>query len=90
MSRSWVRVATELSDFELVGFVDIDLEAAKTRAADYSANVTVETSTDLSATLTYTKPDILFDCSVPETHATVAIEALAHGCHVLSETPLAD
>ena len=90
MSHTWVRVAREIPDFELVGFVDIDLGAAKTRAADYNESNPSEISTDLSRTLKNTGPDVVFDCSIPETHAEVTLEALGNGCHVLGEKPLAD
>jgi predicted dehydrogenase len=33
---------------------------------------------------------MVFNCTIPEAHAKVTLGALAHGCHVLSEKPLAD
>jgi predicted dehydrogenase len=46
--------------------------------------------TDLGAVLEETSPDIVFDCTVPEAHFQVTLEALKHGCHVLGEKPMAD
>ena len=89
MSLTWVRVARKIPDFELVGFVDIDLDAAKTRAADYGEMDRLEISTDLSKTLENTRPGVLFDCTIPETHAEVTLAGLSNGCHVLGEKPLA-
>ena len=89
MSRTWVRVAREIPAFELVGFVDIDLDAARTRAADYGGTDRLEIGTDLSKTLENAGPDVVFDCSIPEAHAEVTMEALGNGCHVLGEKPLA-
>lgn len=39
--------------------------------------------------LAQTRPVIVFDCAVPEAHLPVTLTALAHGCHVLGEKPLA-
>jgi predicted dehydrogenase len=33
---------------------------------------------------------VVFNCTVPEAHRKVTLAALAHGCHVLGEKPLAD
>jgi predicted dehydrogenase len=35
-------------------------------------------------------PDVVFDCTVPEAHINVTLEALEHGCHVMGEKPMAD
>jgi predicted dehydrogenase len=35
-------------------------------------------------------PDIVFDCTVPEAHYHITMEALKYGCHVLGEKPMAD
>ena len=40
--------------------------------------------------LAETKPDLVFDCSVPQAHPEVTLTALANGCHVLGEKPMAD
>ena len=89
MSRRWTQVAKELPDLDLVGFVDIQEDAAKARAEDYGSP-DVEIGTDLSAVLDRTAPDAVFDCTVPEAHVHVTIEALGRGCHVLGEKPMAD
>lgn len=89
MSRRWTNVSKDHPDLDLVGFVDINLEAAKARAADYGTGDYV-IGTDLADVITQTKPDAVFDCTIPEVHTSVALTAFEHDCHVLSEKPMAD
>ena len=89
MSNAWLRIANELPDLQVVGLVDIREEAAWERAEKFG--LTQEfIGTDLAKALDATEPDIVFDCTVPEAHCAVTLEALGHGCHVLGEKPLAD
>ncbi len=89
MSRAWLNVAKDLDRLEMVGLVDLSTEAAQKRAEEYGLAEAV-TGTDLHAVLDQTGPDIVFDCTVPEAHVQVTLEALRHGCHVMGEKPLAD
>lgn len=89
ITRAWMRAIGEMPDVEMVGFVDLVEEAARTRAAD-SGHPEAAVGTDLAAMLDRTAPDVVFNCTVPEAHYPVTLAALAHGCHVLSEKPLAD
>lgn len=89
MSRRWTAVSKDHPDLDIVGFVDIIEDAAKTRAADYGDGDYV-IGTDLAKTLKETKPDLVFDCTIPEAHTPNALIAFEHGCHVLSEKPMAD
>lgn len=89
MSHRWTEVSKAHDQIDIVGFVDIDENAAKRSAVDYG-NDAAETGTDLSRMLGKTSPDAVFDCTVPEVHTSVALEAFAHGCHLLSEKPMAD
>lgn len=89
MSHAWLKVATAMEDLVVVGLVDLREEAARERAEQYGlAGAMV--SANLAATLDATSPDIVFDCTVPEAHVEITLTALAHGCHVLGEKPLAD
>ena len=89
MAGAWLGAAKEAGGLDWVGFVDIREEAARKRAAESGATQPV-IGTDLAAVLKQTKPDAVFDCTVPEAHVTVTLTALAQGCHVLGEKPLAD
>lgn len=88
MASAWLNAAKQ-AGVELVGFVDLREEAARKRAAESGA-VHPFIGTDLATVLQQAKPDAVFDCTVPEAHVTVTLTALAHGCHVLGEKPLAD
>jgi len=89
MSGAWLEVALALPQIEIVGLVDVIEAAAQKRARQYHlAHVVV--GTDLQTILHQTVPDAVFNCTIPEAHYTVTMQALAHGCHVLSEKPLAD
>jgi len=89
MSRAWLKAAAEIPDLELVGLVDLREEAARQRAEEYGLD-SAATGTDLAAVLEQTAPDVVFDCTIPESHVGVTVEALRRGCHVLGEKPLAD
>ena len=89
MAGAWLKAAQEAGDIEWVGFVDLREEAARNRAAESGATAPV-IGTDLAAVLTATQPDVVCDCTIPEAHHRVTLTALAHGCHVLGEKPLAD
>lgn len=88
MSREWLKAVKAVDGIELVGFVDLHEEAAARRAAESGAFQPV-IGTDLESVLQTTKPDLVFDCTIPEAHHDVALTAFAHGCHVLGEKPLA-
>lgn len=89
ISQAWLKPAKEIAELEIVGLVDIDLEAAINRAKQFELDDAVVGS-DLKEVLERTQPDVVFDCAVPEAHLSITLEALRHGCHVLGEKPLAD
>lgn len=92
MSKGWLSAIHDhpllKGRVEVVGLVDIDRATAEARAAEFNlSGVTI--GTDLDAILTHTKPDLLFDVVVPAARANVVETGLRHGCHVLSEKPMA-
>lgn len=89
ISNAWLGSLKGRSDAEMVGLVDIHRDAAEKRAREHGL-VGAEIGTDLKAVLAKTRPDAVFDCTVPEAHRMVTTTALRHGCHVLGEKPMAD
>jgi predicted dehydrogenase len=91
MSKGWVRALQEAPELkgrvELVGLVDVSLAAATALKAEFG--LTSEIGTDLEAMLAATKPDLLFDVVVPSARRDVVLTGLRHGCHVLTEKPMA-
>jgi predicted dehydrogenase len=88
ISRAWLDAVRDIPGLTMVGFVDINAEAAAARAAEYGWTEAL-VGAELEPMLAQTQPDIVFDCAVPEAHLPVTLTALAHGCHVLGEKPLA-
>ncbi|MEO5807442.1 Gfo/Idh/MocA family oxidoreductase [Devosia sp.] len=93
MSKGWLTAIAESplvgGRVEIVGLVDLDLATAQARAAEFGLSNAV-IGTDLDTVLSQTKPDLLFDVVVPVARRAVVETGLRHGCHVLSEKPMAN
>jgi predicted dehydrogenase len=83
-----LNAATTIPDLELVGLVDLHLEAARARASEFGLS-DARIGTDLAAMLEMTRANIVFDCTIPEAHHDNALIAFERGAHVLGEKPLA-
>jgi len=92
MSKGWLTALAEHSLLQgrvrIVGLVDLNVQMARTRASEYGLDDAV-IGTDLDAVLAQTKPDLLFDVVIPAARPGVVATGLRHGCHVLSEKPMA-
>jgi predicted dehydrogenase len=88
MSRAWLEAARQIDSLSIVGLVDIDLDRARSRAAEFGLKG-VAIGGSLDAILEQTKPAVVFDVVVPSARPSVASSAFKHGCHLLSEKPLA-
>lgn len=92
MSKGWLKAVADSAllqgRVEIVGLVDLDQTTAEARAAEFALGDIV-IGADLDAVLAATKPDLLFDVVIPEARRAVVETGLAHGCHVLSEKPMA-
>ncbi|MEO1018673.1 MAG: Gfo/Idh/MocA family oxidoreductase [Pseudomonadota bacterium] len=92
MSKGWLAALAESSSLtgkvQIVGLVDLDQNVAAARAAEFGLDGAL-VGADLEAMLQETKPDLVFDIVVPSARQGVVGIALSHGCHVLSEKPMA-
>jgi predicted dehydrogenase len=85
MGRNHARVLHELRDVELVGVADSNMDAA-CQVADFHA---VRGYGSLEELLQKEKPDAVTIAVPTENHHRAVMEALAAGCHVLVEKPIA-
>ena len=83
----WARELTESPDTEIVGWVD--LEPSRVEAAAADLGVKVPAGRELEPMLREHEPDIVVNVTPPAAHHAVALAALEHGAHVLTEKPLA-
>ena len=88
ISRLWLDALRDSPLATVVGIVDLDAERAAAAARRHASGAAV--GDDLRAMLAATRPDVVFDCTVPEAHRDVTTTALAAGCHVFGEKPMAD
>lgn len=91
MAKGWIEALTTAPELagrvELVGLCDLDIAAAERMRAAFLLDVQV--GSDLDAMLAALRPDILLDVVIPAARHGVVTAGLAHGCHVLSEKPMA-
>ena len=90
ISNAWFGASKDFDDMEYVGLVDLCLENADKRRKEHSLGDEVVISKDLAGVLDKTHADAVFDCTVPPAHCEVVTTALARGCHVLGEKPMAE
>lgn len=92
MAKGWLRALAGTPALqeavEIVGLVDLDLGTAEALAQEFSL-IDVVIGAELSAVLEASRPDLVFDIVVPSARHGVVSTALEHGCHVLSEKPMA-
>ena len=92
MSKGWLSALADhpllKGRVQIVGLVDLHRPTAEARAQEFGlSNITI--GTDLDAVLAATKPNLLFDVVIPAAREGVVSAGLRHGCHVLSEKPMA-
>lgn len=89
MSHGWLQLLHARPELRLVALVDVVLDAARARAAATGLRDVLEAHDDLEEALARHRPSIVVDLAVPSARPHVIATALRHGCHVLTEKPLA-
>jgi predicted dehydrogenase len=89
MSGAWLKSATGGGKFDVVGLVDINEAAAHKRKEEFGLQA-AQTGDSLATMLKATGAEAVFDCTIPKAHKEVTLTALAHGCHILGEKPIAE
>jgi len=89
MSRAWLAAAKTIDNLEIVGLADINPAAAEARAAEFELGDIV-IATNIEELIAKAKPDVVFDVVIPGARHHIVSTALAAGCHVLSEKPMAE
>ncbi len=89
MSSVWLTAAQSLPNLTISALVDLRVESARAQAAAFGLT-DAHVTDSLDDAIAKVRPDIVFDCTVPAVHKKVTLTALAAGCHVLGEKPIAD
>jgi 2-alkyl-3-oxoalkanoate reductase len=85
ISEFHVAALSALPNVELVGVHDLDEQRASARAAEWATTPYPSLSALVDA-----GANVIHVLTPPRTHASVALDALARGCHVLIEKPVTD
>lgn len=89
MGQAWLRNDAANPDVELVGIVDLNLDAARAGAGVYG-DESMAVHTDLGALIDEVQPDAILDITVPVAHHPVTTDSLFRGLPVLGEKPAAN
>jgi predicted dehydrogenase/nucleoside-diphosphate-sugar epimerase len=87
VARHHLAALRRLAFVEIVGISDPDLKAARTLAADFDVEFVASGLDDL---VTARHPDAVYILTPPSSHCLLTLQALALGCHVFVEKPMAE
>ncbi len=90
ITGQWFPNAIKNDDLEYVGLCDLSAETAAKRRDEFKLPADTPIFTDVATALKETRPDCVFDCTIPLAHTPTALLAFEHGAHVLSEKPMSD
>jgi predicted dehydrogenase len=91
MAAGWLKALDDpavAGRVKIVGLVDPNIVAAEKLKSEFQLT-DASVSADLDATLASLRPEIVFDVAVPGARLNIVKTAFAHGCHVLTEKPMA-
>lgn len=88
MANVWADYALLREDTSIVGLVDISPDAAASFANRKS--LSCPTFTTIADAIDATDANLVFDITIPASHYDIASVALAKGCDVFAEKPLAE
>jgi predicted dehydrogenase len=88
MGQNWLQTLEQSDDVEIVGVVDLNLEAARTAAAKYATDPGASGG-EVGELIDRIHPDAIIDVTVPAAHHPVTTIALMRGVPVLGEKPAA-
>ncbi len=89
MSTTWFDAVAQVDGLEIIGLADLDSARVQAVAERHGLQDAAQSS-DVAKLLAQTRPDLVFDLVVPQARHAVVSTALAAGCHVLSEKPMAE
>ncbi|MEF3305499.1 Gfo/Idh/MocA family protein [Paenibacillus sp. GYB003] len=87
MAKKWVSYGLSREDCDIVGLADIRLSAAEAMAEQYG--IACRAYTDLSEAIADSGANLVFDVTIPQAHRSIVTTAVANGCSVLGEKPMA-
>ena len=84
ISAAYLRMAAQLPILEIAACADLDLERARSRAAEFG----VPEALSVEALLDDPRIEVVLNLTVPKAHAPIALAALERGKHTFAEKPL--
>ncbi len=89
MSKTWLEAIAQIEGLSIVGLADLDPSRIASVIEQHRLSPQA-TASSVDALLEKVDADIVFDLVVPAARHGVVSAALAAGCHVLSEKPMAE
>ncbi len=88
MANEWVRYTKSRSDASIAALVDISEENAKALAEKHEMDVPIYRG--ITEALDRTNANLVYDITIPKAHREIVTKAMAQGCAVFGEKPMAE